>query len=83
MTSRWTLSARRPRLASSLATRSAPSVVDVGDEHMGAGGGEHAGDRLADARRRAGDERHLAVEREQLADRVVHGRSVLGVWSHA
>ena len=47
-------------------------AVDVGHEHVGAGGGEHGGDRLPDPRRRTRHERHLAVEREQPADRRVH-----------
>ena len=62
-------------LAQRAATRSA-LVVDVGDEHVGAGRGEHAGDRLADPGRRPGHEGDLAVEGEQPGDRLVHGRSV-------
>ena len=46
--------------------------IDVGHDDVGAGRGKHPGDALPDPGCRSGDESDLAVEGEELRDRVVH-----------
>ena len=72
VTSSWTASARWPCSAMAVATFAAPSrsmsVTTTWPRRR-----QHGGDALADPGGRAGDESDLAVEGEQLCDRVVHG----------
>ena len=57
--------------------RGRAGIVDVADHHAGAGLGQQVSDALADARRPAGHQRGLAVERQQLSNGCIHGSTLL------